>query len=394
MYEQHQEGKVTFLRPPLQKVPSTGMPVFFNPKSELNRDITVITLQAFIDHHNLTRVRVCTPLAGTGVRAVRIAKEVSRIQKVVAGDANPDAVDLIIKNRELNGVSDLVEVYHSSANQLLTRYFSYQKRFTIIDIDPFGSPREFFTSAINALKTPGLLCLTATDMPALVGIRRRACVKRYAAVPYKTEYAHEIALRILIGSVVREAAVQNISLHPLLGFSVDHYVRVFCEAKEGDAAVWTSMSNLGFIYHCNECLNRSIVQGLAPSVSSCPDCMSTNGELVGPLWIGRFGKRSFIESVIRQLQDATLGTKNRTSSLLQIICEEVEGPPTYRDLHRFADRLNIPIPPFKHIISELRAKGEFCTRTHFSDHSIRTSSKSEQLNTVLTALSQEAVTSE
>jgi tRNA (guanine26-N2/guanine27-N2)-dimethyltransferase len=370
------------------------MAVFFNPKSELNRDITIITVQAFIEHHDIASVRVCTPLAGTGVRAVRIAKEVSRIQKVVAGDANPDAVDLILKNRDLNGVSDLVEVYHSGANQLLSKYTSYQKRFTIIDIDPFGSPREFFTSAINALKAPGLLCLTATDMPALVGIRRRTCIKRYAAVPLKTEYAHELALRILIGSAVREAAAQNISLHPLLGFSVDHYVRVYCEAKEGDTAVWSSMSNLGFIYHCNECQNRSKIQGLAPSVSTCPECMGSNGELVGPLWIGRVGKKSFIQEVIRQLQAATLGTKNRTTSLLQVIVEEVDGPPTYHDLHRLADRVNIPIPPFKRVIAELHTKGEFCTRTHFSDHSIRTTAKSDQLTSLLTKLSQEAVSGE
>jgi tRNA (guanine26-N2/guanine27-N2)-dimethyltransferase len=203
------------------------MAVFFNPKSELNRDIAIITIQAFIDHHNLTDIRVCTPLAGTGVRAIRIAKEVPEIRQVIAGDANPDAVELIIENRTLNEVSDMVEVFHSGANQLLTKYSSYKDKFTVIDIDPFGSPREFFTSAINALKTPGLLCLTATDMPALVGIRRRTCIKRYAAVPYKTEYAHELALRILIGSVVREAAAQNISLHTLIGLSVDTYVRIF-----------------------------------------------------------------------------------------------------------------------------------------------------------------------
>lgn len=394
MYEQHREGKISFLRPPLQKVPSADMAVFFNPKSELNRDITIITVQAFIEHHDLASVRVCTPLAGTGVRAVRIAKEVPRIEKIVAGDANHDAVDLIIKNRDMNGVSDLVEVYRSRANQLLSKYTSYQKRFTIIDIDPFGSPREFFTSAINALKTPGLLCLTATDMPVLVGIRRRTCVKRYAAVPLRTEYAHELALRILIGSAVREAAAQNIGLHPLLGFSVDHYVRVYCEAKEGDAAVWSSMSNLGFIYHCNECQNRLIIQSLAPKVSTCPECMGSNGELVGPLWIGKIGKKSFIQKVIHQLQTATLGTKNRTTSLLQVIMEEVDGPPTYHDLHRLADRINIPIPPFKRVIAELQKTGEFCTRTHFSDHSIRTTAKNYQLTSLLTKLSQEAGSSE
>ncbi|MFW9986385.1 MAG: tRNA (guanine(10)-N(2))-dimethyltransferase, partial [Candidatus Odinarchaeota archaeon] len=63
MYEKHQEGKVTFLRPPLQKVPSTSMPVFYNPKSELNRDLTILALQVFLSQHKKTNVRVCTPLA-------------------------------------------------------------------------------------------------------------------------------------------------------------------------------------------------------------------------------------------------------------------------------------------------------------------------------------------
>jgi tRNA (guanine26-N2/guanine27-N2)-dimethyltransferase len=370
------------------------MAVFFNPKSELNRDIAIIALQAFIDRHNLTGIRVCTPLAGTGVRAIRIAKEVTKIKEVIAGDANPEAVKLIRKNRKLNDVTDLVEVYHSGANQLLSKYFSYQNKFSVVDIDPFGSPREFFTSAINALKTPGLLCLTATDMPVLVGIRRRTCIKRYAALSYKTEYAHELALRILIGSVVREAAAQNISLNPLLGFSIDHYVRVFCEAKEGDAAVWASMTELGFIYHCNECQSRSVEQGLAPRMSCCPECKSDKGQLIGPLWTGKFGQTPFIERVIHQLRMATLGTKTRTSSLLKTIVEEVDGPPTYHDLHRLADRINIPIPPFQRVISKLHEEGEFCTRTHFSDHSIRTSSKSKRLAELLTLLSREVTVRE
>jgi len=394
VYEKHQEGKVSFLRPPLEKVPSTNMTVFYNPKSELNRDMTIITLQAFINQHNLKAIRVCTPLAGTGVRAIRIAKEVTEIQQVIAGDANPEAVHLITENRQLNDVANLIEVYHSGANQLLSKYASYQDRFTVIDIDPFGSPRDFFTSAINALKAPGLLCLTATDMPVLVGIRHRTCVKRYAAVPYKTEYAHELALRILIGSVVREAAAHDISLVPLLGFSVDHYLRVFCEAKEGDAAVWASMAKVGFIFHCNECRNRSIVQGIAPKVSCCPECKSEKGQLIGPFWIGKFGHKPFIEKVIQQLPSASLGTATRISSLLSNIIEEVEGPPTYYDLHQLADRINIPIPPFRRVINALHEEGEFCTRTHFSDHSIRTSSSNQHLTELLIQLSQEAVNNE
>ncbi len=226
MFEEHREGEVTFLRPPLPKVPTTSMPVFYNPKSELNRDITIIALEAFLQRYGKTDVRVCTPLAGTGVRAIRIAKEVRGIKKVVAGDVNPTAIELIEKNRKLNDLTEKIEIHHSGANRLLIQYSSFHQRFDVIDIDPFGSPREFFTSAIGALKPHGLLCLTATDMPVLVGIRHETCIKRYAAVPQKTEYAHELALRILLGCAVREAAAQNMGLNPLLSFSIDHYGKV------------------------------------------------------------------------------------------------------------------------------------------------------------------------
>lgn len=388
MYEEHHEGAVTFLCPPLPKVPTTSMPVFYNPKSELNRDVTIVVLDAFLRRHNKTEVRVCTPLAGTGVRAVRIAKEIPSIKTVVAGDANPIAVELIKKNRVLNDVSDLVEVHHSGANQLLARYFSFHQKFEVIDIDPFGSPRDFFHSAIAALKPDGLLCLTATDMPVLVGIRRKTCIKRYAAVPLKTEYAHELGLRILLGCIVQEAAAQNIGLNPLLSFSIDHYLRLYCEASDGDKNSWNSVSQIGFLSHCHECGTRKVSKGFTPPYSLCPKCQ-TPIKQAGPLWVGALAENEFIEEVISQYQNHTLGTKRRISTLLRTILEENDGPPTYHNLHHVADKLNIPVPPFHLVIKELRTAGEFCSRTHFSPHGIRTTANRETLNHLLLKLSQE-----
>lgn len=389
MYEEEQEGAITFLRPPLQKVPTTGMTVFFNPQSELNRDITIVALQTFITQTEKTGVRICTPLAGTGVRPIRMAKEVTGIKKVVVGDANPQAVELIEKNRERNDVKDLLEVYHRDANQLLSQYVSFQEKFDVIDIDPFGSPRAFFDSAIRALKPPALLCLTATDMPVLVGIRRRTCIKRYAAVPLKTEYAHELAIRILFGCVVREAAAHNIGLRPLISFSVDHYIRLYCMAKEGDINTWNAVSQLGFIIHCNQCGHRSITKGLIPDVILCSQCKSTKAQLVGPLWIGKLADREFIENVCQNLEKFNLGTKRRVLSLLKTLKEEVDGPPTYYDLHQLADKLSIPVPPFRHVIARLRDAGSFCSRTHFSPHAIRTSANEQTLKQLLLSLTKE-----
>ncbi len=386
MYEEDQEGVITFLRPPLQKVPTTTMEVFYNPKSELNRDMTVVALQVFISHYKKTKVRVCTPLAGTGVRPIRIAKEVSGISKIIAGDANPLAVQLMERNRNLNDANDLIEVFHKEANQLLGTFTSIQERFDVIDIDPFGSPREFFDASIRALRPPALLCLTATDMPVLVGIRRRTCIKRYAAVPLKTEYAHELAVRILLGCTVREAAAHNIGLFPVLSFSVNHYVRLYCVAKEGDTNTWKSVSQLGFITQCNDCGQRIISKGLIPESTSCNQCKSEKTQQVGPLWIGKLGDKKFIEKMCQILDTFALGKKRRVISLLNTIQMEVDGPPTYYDLHQLADKLNIPVPPFRKVIEKLSSMGEFCVRTHFSNHAIRTSASEQKLRQILFAL--------
>ncbi len=389
MYEEHQEGAVRFLSPPIPKIPTADMPVFYNPQSELNRDTTILAIQAFSKRQNKTAMRVCTPLAGTGVRPIRIAKEVSGISKVIAGDTNPLAIELIEKNRRLNDVTNLVEVHHTDANQLLTRYISFQDKFDVVDIDPFGTPRDFFTSAINAIKPPGLLCLTATDMPVLVGIRQRTCIKRYAAVPLKTEYAHELAVRILFGCVVREAAAVDIGLKLLLSFSIDHYIRLFCEAIDGDEETWTAISKLGFLTHCPECGYRSFTQGLTPSNAQCPNCQTTTIQKAGPLWIDQLGDREFVDQINAQSVTHDLGTKRRLKLLLTTISQELEGPSTYYDLHRLADKLNIPIPPFRLVINTLRAAGEFCTRTHFSPYAIRTSANEDTISNVLLTLRKE-----
>jgi tRNA (guanine26-N2/guanine27-N2)-dimethyltransferase len=386
LYEEHHEGAITFLRPPLQKVPTTGMMVFFNPRSELNRDATVVALQTFISQFKRTSIRVCTPLAGTGVRPVRIAKEVTGIEKVIVGDANPQAVELIKKNRDLNHVEDVLEVYHKEANQLLAQFVSFHEKFDVIDIDPFGSPREFFDSAIRALKPPALLCLTATDMPVLVGIRRRTCIKRYAAVPLKTEYSHELAVRILLGCIAREAASHNIGIFPLLSFSVDHYIRLYALGKEGDENTWNAVSHLGFVIHCEQCGHRSITNGLIPHIILCEQCKSENTQLVGPLWIGKLGDKAFIEGMCHSIEAFTLGKKRRVLSLLNTIKEEVDGPPTYYDLHHLSDKLNIPVPSFRDVIKGLCNKGAFCVRTHFSPHAIRTSASIQTLTRLLLSL--------
>jgi tRNA (guanine26-N2/guanine27-N2)-dimethyltransferase len=359
------------------------MSVFYNPKSELNRDLTIASIQAFITHYEKTMVRVCTPLAGTGIRAVRIAKEVTDIQEIIAGDINATAVEIIRKNAELNEVEEKIKVYNCDANHLLAYHNRGKLRFDIIDIDPFGSPRDYLAGAIRALRAHALLCLTATDMPVLVGIRRRACIKKYAAEPVRTDYGHELAVRILFGTAVREAAAQNIGLELLLSLYVDHYVRLYCEGRTGAKASWTAVSQLGYLIHCNECGFRLITQKLKPPPTTCPACHSKKVQHGGPLWAGPLAERWFTKNTLHQIRTQPLGTQKRLEQLLNRLLEELDGPPLYFDLHRLADKLNVPVPKHDIILEELRARGEFSSRTHFSPYAIRTTAPEKTICKIL-----------
>jgi tRNA (guanine26-N2/guanine27-N2)-dimethyltransferase len=386
VYEEQREGQVRFLRPPLQKVPTAGMPVFYNPKSELNRDVTIASIQAFLDQHDISNPRVCVPLAGTGVRAIRVAKEVRDVGAVVAGDINPLAVDLAKRNCTLNEVTGLVQVYQSDANLLLTQHHKPSARFHVIDIDPFGSPRNFLWSAVGALRPQALLCITATDMPVLVGIHRETCIERYASEPLRTEYAHEIAVRILLGCVAREATAQSMGLRPLLTLSVDHYIRLFCETRRGDRPAWETASDIGYLLHCDECGHHEIATLFTPPEGTCPECHARKTRRAGPLWADSLADRPFVERVLELVHNRPLGTRRRLSQILQRLLEELDGPPTYRDLHKLADRLAIRLPRFEAIISAIQAQGYSCTRTHFTPHAIRTNAPEQFVSAVLRQL--------
>jgi tRNA (guanine26-N2/guanine27-N2)-dimethyltransferase len=388
VYEEHREGQVIFLRPPLQKVPSTSMPVFYNPKSELNRDMTICGIQVFLRRHSITSARICTPLAGTGVRATRIAKEVQGIQRIVAGDINPLATELVKRNAELNGVTNLIKVHQKDANQLLSSHHQYSSRFDVIDIDPFGSPRPYLAAALAALKPVALLCLTATDMPVLVGIRRQTCIKRYAAEPAKTEYGHELAIRLLISCAIREASAQDIGLQPLLSFYIDHYIRILFEAQKGDESTWNAVSQLGYLLHCDVCDYREITQGFNPVPKICPSCHATKVQRAGPLWIGRLAENQFTEEVLNQVTKQSFGSKKRLVNLLKKLRMELDGPQTYYDLHKLSDKLNIPVPAFSPVIKELESRGFFCSRSHFSPYAIRTSAPVAVLCQILQKISE------
>src|SRR4030043_214024 len=234
-----QEGKVNALVPKLEAfvtqpsdyAPSKA-PVFYNPVMELNRDISVLAFQAYQRTVNRD-ISICEPLTSSGIRGIRFAAEIHGVKKVMISDISERAVKLAKRNVHLNGLQKSVTVQHKDANCLLSCHGAPRKRFDIINVDPFGSPVPYLDSAVRALRNKGVLAITATDLAPLCGVHVKACVRKYGGKPLRTEYCHELAVRLLAGCIATVAAKHDIGIRVVFTHNVEHYIRVYATMRYG-----------------------------------------------------------------------------------------------------------------------------------------------------------------
>jgi len=351
--------------------------VFYNPDMELCRDISVSVAQTVAKTFN--NLWVCDPLAGVGVRGIRYANEVKGVLRSVVNDRSPEAFELIRRNVELNGLSNLVESRSTDANIVL---LENRGRFNFVDLDPFGTPAPFVGAACVSLSRRGMLALTATDTAPLSGTHARACVRRYGAKPLKTEYCHEIGIRILIGFVQRIGGLHDMALTPVLAHATQHYFRIYLTARRGAQHSDVVLKKIGFISHCDNCLRRTLTSGLAPELPRICECGEKFSH-AGPLWLGELIDKQFAREVLQDLSVRDLKLKHREVELLNRCIEEADGPPTFYDLSELARRSGMPPSKIVKLLSMIRERGYFASRTHFSSTGIRTNAHIDEILKIL-----------
>lgn len=387
------EGAVSAITPRLeafQQTPSdyapSKAPVFYNPVMELNRDLTVLAVQAF-QRIGGGAVSICEPLSGCGIRAIRLASEVDNVKTVVANDISERAYKMTLNNVALNGLLNKVKVENQDANLLLSRYAAPKKRFHCVDLDPFGSPTPYMDSALRALRRGGFLALTATDMAPLCGVHPRACVRKYDAYPLRTEYCHELAVRILAAASARSAAKHDIGLEVMFSYSSEHYVRLFSRANYGAKKADASLQNIGYVTHCYACLHRAIIMGIVNCDGLvCPECGSRM-HVGGPLWLGGIVDESFVTSMQRETKTKPFRLKKRISKLLALVKSEADAPVTYYVIDKFCDRLGLQVPPNSFVVEKLRTAKRRVYPTHFDSHGIKTDASASEVKTAIIASS-------
>ena len=328
MYELIEEGKAKVYVPNEKKI-SKKLPVFYNPKMAFNRTVSVLILNE-IKNKNM---KLCLPLAGSGVRGMRLIKELKKgkIKEIYFNDHSDKAVNIIKKNIKENNIRRNYYIHNQDANEFLAE----NKGFDYIDIDPFGSPNPFLDLSVRALSRKGVLAVTATDTSALAGTYPKACLRKYWAVPLRNELMHEIGVRILIRKVQLIGAQYEKALTPIYSYSTEHYYRIFFKCEKGKKKVDEVLKKHGMFKEA------------------------------GPMWLG-------------QLWDSKLAQKlvKHDNKLLKIIAEEAKiNSIGFFSIHDYCKRLKKSIPKTEDLIKKIKKKRYKAVLTHFREVSLRTTIK-------------------
>lgn len=418
------EGKAEILFPKKETV-------FYNPIQQFNRDLSVTCIKAWdnlygqkihaedMKHKNKKRrklsdgqsvdstendenyIKILEALSATGLRAIRYAHEIPHVKEIIANDLLPAAVESIDRNIQYNKVGNIVKANKDDANVLMYRNKSVNKKYHIIDLDPYGTVTPFVDAALQTIDEDGLMLVTCTDLSVLAGNGYpEKCFALYGGVNMVShEATHESALRLVLNLLNQSAAKYKKTVVPLLSLSIDFYVRVFVKVKTSPIDVKDLQSNTMITYHCSQCgsfhnqplgrkaeregkkklkkiVKYSVAQG-PPVDHKCKFCGGTY-LLAGPMYGGALHNEEFINEVLRINKeehadmDDTYGTRKRIEGMLTLAKNELTDAPFYFSPNMVSSIIKLQVPALKKVSAGLGSLGYECSMTHAQPSSLKT----------------------
>jgi len=324
----------------LVKTVSKDMNVFYNPVMELNRTISIALLNSI----DKTAMQIALPLAGSGVRGIRLLKELDKgkIKNLTMNDLDKKAVFSIKKNLKLNRINEgrKVKIENQDANLFLLN----STGFDYIDIDPFGNPNFLLESSVKRLSRGGVLGVSATDTSLLSGTYPKACKRQYWAKPIRNSNMHEIGIRILIRRVQLIGAQYDKALTPIFSISTDHYMKVFFSCVKGKSRV--------------------------------DEIIKKHGEFdgAGPMWLGELWDSKLTSKMYKLIPIDIMGKINDESKTKTI---------GFYHIPAIVKGTGMGMPKQEKIITELMKKNFKVSVSHFKENSIRSDISKEGLKKLI-----------
>ena len=341
-------------------------PAFFNPKARISRDFSILAYGAFLENFQGPKIFL-EGLSGIGARGLRVANELE-VDKVIINDLNPSALELAKFSSKLNDLEN-VDFSENEICRFFSQYSKKGNRGSIVDIDPFGSPAQFFDCGLRATMHGGILSCTATDLQVLNGLFQKACQRKYGGTPIRVEYGNELALRLILGCLRTVAARLDLEIIPLYVESHMHYYRVYVKVHNRP----DQDENLGYILHCTNCDHREIS---LEKNDNCNLCDSKN-KIAGKLWIGKIFDKQFVEEMIQKISKVNVD-KNCEKVLKKCVLETYL-PGTFFTLDEIASIMKSSPPKLEDLIQKLQDEGFDSSPTSFSPTGFRTNANVKQV---------------
>jgi len=374
-------------------LPAT-LPVFYNPIMEINRDLSVIFTQMYLENSNEEKIYYVESMAGTGIRGFRILNEIKDDRLVVImNDVSQKAYELMKYNSEVLGYdSNRLILFNLDANYLFRKLSKdLGIRPHIIDIDPYGTPAPFIFNALSCIKSKmGMLLVTATDTAPLVGKFPNAALRKYGCKIVKNPFPREIAVRALMYMIGREGTILSIRIKPILGLFLHHFIRLVLIIDRGKRKSDEFWQSIGWISFCPICNKYYATRGLTNfPPSRCEIKGHGNTDIIGPLWIDSLFDQRYLLRAIDILTGMNNISKRNKERLLKIFSEELETRDIlfYYDIQEIARRLRISTPNINGVVKHLQDIGFKASRTHFKPTGIKTNASLKLLVNVVKKIS-------
>jgi tRNA (guanine26-N2/guanine27-N2)-dimethyltransferase len=387
---------------------------FLNPAMAPARTRSVMLLADAIEHGWLVpedkTIRILDALCATAVRPRRWRKEVPGQErlKITANDLDADSIGWGKMSHSTHPIGDNIEWPTESSrfeknslgevedgiNWVVgdARSLMVSTPYQWIDLDPFGSPVDFLDSAIQSLSRIGVLDVTATDTAALCGSAKTSAARRYGSIGIVDSYMHDDAVRVLLGTIARIAAMHDKVIHPILSLFDGHHVRVSVLLKRSKESASNFLTNIGY------------------RIRDSPYRFSTipEGKFSGPMWTGPIfdadiAKRFTVENalnlcaardedILDNWDDRDIEHSRRElERTVRYISESAELLSKDHTLYA-VDDLGVmagigQIPPVKKIILGIIDSGFLAARTHTPDPMFATDAPNDVVIDVVKSIS-------
>ena len=291
---------------------------FLNPAMAPARTRSVLLLADALENDWLVTgekpIRVLDALCATGVRVRRWRNEIpANLQQRLRISAN-DLDEFALNWTRMSHITHPPEVIVDQAfeddrhnripsgeiingihlKQLDARVAMMESAFQWVDLDPFGSPVSFLDSALQCLSRSGVLEVTATDTAALTGSSPSSMARRYGAKGLVDVYAHDDAVRLLLGLIATSAARLDKKIKPILALFDGHHVRVSVQLKTSKEGASEITKNMGWRVRGEDEPYRFVTHPNADQLENASGPM-----WIGPLWDAKIAGRMSEEKAIQ-----------------------------------------------------------------------------------------------